>query len=321
MTDKKNIKYVFSRAVNTDGTRRKINILDVLHRELPNLKDLQLIHEPQRGANGPIDFLGDKYAIKSLRIDSPTSLSKFEEGYKFHKKIETIEIVPNLIHKSDKTHLYLMNKNNDITLDQTRGKRTLEQDTRIATTLAKYFNDVSTIVPAKDYSNLPLHDSYLKPAHYDPVDLFCFKSKVGKDRYTKYTEVVNAFEEIYTKSEPVIIHGDLNTQNIFVNPNDYGEITGIIDFDILEKRKIPEENTVLQNLDIELNSNITSLFNQAYHNYRTFTNGYDVLTTYKAATTIKHLMNIALKTPSILTEENLQKTDKQVAQCKLPTPT
>ncbi len=312
---KESLKYAFSKATDIHGDPKgKVLLLDALYQEMPELIGLDFTW-PIQGMVGHTAFIGD-YVLKAPNADNlfitENPLSDFQKECEYLKKLEHISLVPNIVHIGEKFNICVMQRMPGVELQNIKVKKTQEQDEQIAASLAKFTYDVSVSLSIEKYPKTPFVEGDILDKitavekgllSYDFIDVW------GDFRHYNYTSTIKAFKEMYKKSKTIIFHNDLNAGNILVDPKNPGEVTGIIDFGLIKKCRLPEASEAIE----RLGENIHSLFNDAYRPYKSSNKEYDTLAMLKAFNEIV----LAVKYPDMTTENELDRTDDLVEQAMM----
>ncbi len=304
--------------------RAKHAVMSYVYKKLPELENLKVTTPQHMGNTDYVFLLGDKLAIKILKNNTPEHIKAFKQEYTNQKTLEEHPFVAKIEHADislkNEFNFYVMRQTQGIALTQVIKQQNPAEQTRTAKQLAEFCDYIQKKLPAKDRPDDGLYDILKHTKPFNEENTFIkghIKQLLGTERFDAYTEVLDAFEEIHQKSEPVSFNTDLNPGNIFMDKKDKGKIVGALDFSTIKQCKIPEIDFALQSLG----KNIHSEFSREFSKFRSFTNGYDVLKTYATYTNISKIIYSATHSSQPVPKDILQKTDKQVAQCKLPTPT
>ncbi len=315
--NKEDLIYAFAKAADySDTPENEVLLIDAAHSEFPNLKGLK-VSWPKQGGSGDVLFLGKHYVLKAPTAAEDSeeeiieALEFFEEECETQQKLSHISLVPDVLHISDEFNFCIMERKHGVTLKSTHGKRTKEQDERIAATLAEFCRDVAKALPISEYPDKYPIDSYIKSGIInlkDDVNADEVEKLLGKARQSKYINIINKVDALYKGSTPVIMHGDLCDENVIVSLNDFGKVTGIIDYELMSKYTLPENNLSLKGLG----GNIRPLLIDAHFQQRTNSEYKisDLLITFEK-------ISNAINYPDHTTEANIKENDTLIAKCKI----
>ncbi len=301
----KNLEHMFAKSTTMSLAHEKeaLKVIDIARSELPDLRGLKVIW-PEQGVFSHVAFIGD-YVIKSPKENKCITSIKlttagFRQECEILKKLEQHPLVPNIIRLNKEFNFCVMQRMPGTPLKTTYGHRDWKQNKRIANTLAKFTHEMSEIIPAEQYSDNPLYDKddaseiLYKIKHTKrTLQKEKFKTILGHEKQTQCFQIIETLENICKNNKPIMFHNDFRGGNIIVNPKDFGEITGIIDFGRVGKTRLPELCPNTESLGINMNV----LFSKAYYNHKSYKNDHDVVSILKAFNEINSEISLSTNLP------------------------